>query len=98
MNPLEAFWHLAGFAAPALVLGGLSAAIAKVLWRRALRGQRWAVLAAWGAVPALLAALGGLVLTGRDGRMATYAAMIGACALGLWWRAFVRPARGGRGG
>ena len=33
---------------------------------------------------------GGLVLGGRDGRMATYGAMVAVAALTLWWRGFVR--------
>jgi len=32
----------------------------------------------------------GLWAFGRDGKMATYAAMVLACALGLWWSGF-RP-------
>jgi hypothetical protein len=30
----------------------------------------------------------GLLVLGRDGKMATYGAMVLACALTLWWRAF----------
>jgi hypothetical protein len=32
--------------------------------------------------------LAGLVISGRDGRMVTYAAMTLACALALWWAGF----------
>ena len=35
-----------------------------------------------------LATVAGLVLFGRDGKMATYAGMVCACALTLWWRGF----------
>jgi len=32
--------------------------------------------------------IAGLVAFGRDGRMATYAAMVTASAVALWWAAF----------
>ena len=88
MGPLDALWHLLNLLAPAVVLGGLAAALAKLLWRRALGAVRWRRLAGWGVAASVLALLGGLVLTGRDGRMATYGAMVLACALALWWAAF----------
>jgi hypothetical protein len=93
MGPLDALWHLGNLFLPAVMLGGLSAALAKLLWRRELRGVGYRRL----AVPACLAAAGvtlaGLVVFGRDGKMATYSAMVLACALALWWRGFLRPAR-----
>ena len=86
MGPLDAFWHLANLFLPALGLGAIAAALAKLLWRRELAAVAWRRLAG----PAALAAAGvtavGLVLFGRDGKMATYAAMVVACALMLWWR------------
>jgi hypothetical protein len=36
--------------------------------------------------------IGGLVLLGHDGRMATYAAMVVVIAFSLWWIGF-RPFR-----
>jgi hypothetical protein len=50
-----------------------------VPWRR-LAGPACAASAA--------VVLAGLVLFGRDGRMAMYAAMVVVCALTLWWRGF----------
>jgi hypothetical protein len=88
MGPLDAFWHLLNFIAPALGLGLISAAAVKLLWRRDLASVRWARLAAWGSTAALLALVGGLLIQGRDGRMSTYAAMVLACALAQWWAAF----------
>jgi hypothetical protein len=37
--------------------------------------------------------VGGLLLFGRDGRMATYALMVLFSALALGWAAFVSPRR-----
>lgn len=86
MNFLDFFWHIADFAAPALLLGAISAAAAKWLWRSALRSTPWFHLGCSAAAASLLACVVGLVITGRDGKMVTYAAMVLACAASLWWR------------
>lgn len=88
MGPLDAFWHLLNFLLPALGLGMLSAAGAKLLWRRELAGMAWARLARDASLAAAAMLVGGLVAFRHDGRMATYAAMVVACALMLWWRGF----------
>ena len=49
MNALDALNHLANFVLPALLLGGLASAGAKLLWRRSLQGVAIARLAAWSA-------------------------------------------------
>jgi hypothetical protein len=88
MGPLDALWHLANLFTPA---------VAWARWRPrpgqaavAARTGRCALAAPGG--PACLACavvtLAGLVLLGRDGKMATYAGMVLACALTLWWRGF----------
>ena len=38
-------------------------------------------------------AIAGLVVFGHDGKMATYAAMVAACALTLWWFGFASKSR-----
>jgi hypothetical protein len=92
LQAADAFWHLTNFFAPALFLGACAAALTKAIWRRELAPSRgwWLWASASGA--SALAAIGGLVVFGQDGRMATYAAMVVGCALGLWWAGF----RGGR--
>ena len=90
MGPLDAFWHLANLFVPALALGALTAALAKLLWRRELAAVRWRRLAGAAGAAGALVTLAGLVLLGRDGKMATYGAMVVACALTLWWQGFVR--------
>lgn len=92
MGPLDALWHLLNFVAPALGVAALSALLAKWAWRRELAAVRWRQLAQAAAVAGVLALGAGLVLFGRDGRMATYAALVLACALALWWVGFVRRA------
>jgi hypothetical protein len=78
-------WHLSGFLLPAVALGVIAASLAGLLWRRAARSVGWARLAGVSVLACLLAALGTLVVTGRDGTMAGYAAMIVACALAQAW-------------
>ncbi len=88
MDPLDLLWHLLNLVAPAAGLGVIAASLAKLLWRRELAAVRWQRLAGWGGAAALLALLGGLVISGRDGRMLTYGAMVLATALALWWVGF----------
>jgi hypothetical protein len=88
MGPIDAFWHLSNLFLPALLLGALAAAGAKLLWRRELAGVAWRRLAAPAAGAAAAVVVLGLVVFGRDGRMATYAGMVLACAAALWWRGF----------
>jgi hypothetical protein len=86
-HPLDAlalFWHLANFVLPAVAVGALSAALCKLLWRRGLARVSWFTLA-WQASAAGLAVLvAGLVITGHDGRMVTWAGLVFACALVPW--------------
>ena len=88
MEPLDALWHLGNLFMPALMLGLLSAALAKLLWRRELAAVTWRRLAVPAALACALVTLTGLVVFGRDGKMATYAGMVLACAFTLWWRGF----------
>ena len=88
MGPFDALWHVLNLLAPALGLGVMAASLSKLLWRRALAAVRLRRLAAWACGAALLALLAGLVLSGHDGRMATYAAMVLASTMALWWVGF----------
>ena len=88
MGPLDALLHLLNFFAPAVGVGLLSAALAKLAWPRALHGVGWRRLAAWGCAAAALALIGGLIFFGRDGRMLTYLVMVLATATALWWAGF----------
>ena len=88
MGPLDVLWHVANLFVPALALGALAAGLVKVLWRRELAGMPWQRLAGPACAVCAAVTLAGLVLLGRDGRMATYAAMVLACALTLWWQGF----------
>jgi hypothetical protein len=83
MTPAALIWHLGGFVAPAVL-------VALVLWLgvafRRPRPGRWASLA-WLCAAGVLVLLAGLAWFGRDGRMATYAAMaLVQGSLVWWWR------------
>jgi hypothetical protein len=88
MGPLDLLWHFGNLFLPALALGAVAAALAKLLWRRELAAVRYARLAAPAAAACAATVLAGLALLGRDGKMLTYGAMLAACALTLWWRGF----------
>jgi hypothetical protein len=90
MGFTDAFWHVLNFFAPAAFTGALAAAVVKLLWRRELAGAGWLRLAGWSAAAGALALAGALVGFGRDGTMAGYGLMTAACALALWWAAFLR--------
>ncbi len=90
MGPLDAVWHLLNLFAPAVGVGLVSASLAKLIWRRDLALVPWLRLATWAVITGALALIAGLVLFGQDGRMATYAGLVIASALALWWTGFVR--------
>jgi hypothetical protein len=86
LEPLNLFWHLANFVLPAAGVGAITAALCKLLWRRSLARTPWFTLA-WQASAAGLAVLvAGLVITGHDGRMITYAGLVVACAAVPWFK------------
>ena len=90
MGPLDLFWHLLNLFAVALLFALVATAGAKLIWRRALAAVPWRrlLLASGGAAAAVTVA--GLLVFGRDGRMATYALMVVAVALALGWAGFRR--------
>ena len=80
MGPLDSLNHLLNFLAPAFWMAAAMAVLGRLvlLLRAAVlgRGLQWLVDYGVGA----LVLLAGLWLTGRDGKMATYAALVLACA------------------
>ena len=88
MEPLDALVHLLNLFVPALGLGALAAAAAKLAWRRELAPVPWRRLAAPACGVCTAMVVAGLVLFGRDGTMATYGVLVLACAFTLWWQGF----------
>lgn len=92
MDFLSAFWHLCNLFAPGVGVALIAALATKLLWRAELRSVGFLRLWGWASVAAVVVSIAGLVVFGRDGKMATYAAMVVACAVGLWLAGFVRRA------
>jgi small neutral amino acid transporter SnatA (MarC family) len=88
MGPIDALWHVLNLFAVATLTGVLAAGGAKLLWRRQLARVAFTPLAMWAMVGPSVMVVAGLAFFDRDGRMLTYAAMVAACALTLWWRGF----------
>ena len=84
MDALQQLWHGVNLLLMPCALAAIHAAICKLLWRRQLSDVGWWRLAAWCALAALSADAAGLALTGRDGAMLTYGAIIVALMLTTW--------------
>jgi len=76
--------HLLNFLLPALVVGGLLAATAPLVIRKARSPHGWLKQTVINSVVCVLALGIGLVVFGHDGKMLTYAAMVLACASSQW--------------
>ena len=90
MSPLDAFWHLANLFGPAIGIGLIAPTLAMLLWLGKLKGMRWTGAVLWIASGCALVTVAGLLIFGRDGRMATYAAMVLVASATLWWRGWGR--------
>jgi hypothetical protein len=84
MTPLAFLGHLAGFIAPAVFMALILWAAPRV--RRRGRAAPGAGLEAFMLVLAgVVVLLAGLVFFGRDGKMATYAALVWVQGTLAWW-------------
>ena len=95
MGAPDVLWHLLNLVAMGCLTGAVAAALACGLWWRALGARSWWRLAWPAAVVAACVQVLGLIVGGRDGRMSTYAAMIVATAVTLWWRGWAPTRRRG---
>jgi hypothetical protein len=84
VNPLDAFWHIANFFAPAWGVAAILALAAKLLWRQSYGSVAWGRLALWGGLGGSLGLLAALALLGRDGKMLGYGLMLLTVALPQW--------------
>jgi len=83
MNWDDVFWHLVNFALPAWVLSLGITAWGSFQFRRQAQ-VRWIWRWALNALAGMGVLVAGLVLTGNDGKMATYGALILVCATLEW--------------
>ncbi|RZL01987.1 MAG: hypothetical protein EOP36_09390 [Rubrivivax sp.] len=77
--------HLVNFFLPALGMALLLPALARLVWWRALKPAGFARQVKWATGVNALVLVAGLIVLGRDGAMATYAALVLASALTVWW-------------
>lgn len=89
MDLIDLIWHLAGFLAPALFVAPLVVGLSLVLGRKRAAATGWRSRIAINLTVCVAVLVLGLVLTGQDGRMLTYGALVLASAATAWWR----PAR-----
>ncbi|MGJ7508552.1 hypothetical protein [Variovorax sp. GT1P44] len=84
MAPLDLLDHLLNFVAPAFVVGFLCAILGRFAMRRSPRSLAWWVQGAINFVVGVMVLAAGLIVFGRDGMMATYAALVAACGTSQW--------------
>lgn len=80
MGPLDALWHLLNFIAPAAWSALVVTAIGRFLKQKRPLALGFAGAAAINFIVCCAVLVIGLVLTGRDGKMLTYVAMVLASA------------------
>ena len=83
MSPVDLIVHLANFAAPAFFLALLLALGGRLILGNGARTALWAQFAIT-FIAGLAVLAGGLFYFGRDGMMATYAALVGVCGTVQW--------------
>ena len=84
MNALDLFQHVLSFALPAFAVALLVALAGRWLLPRGAPRPAWWVLLAINFVAGLAALGAGLWYFGRDGKMASYAALVLAVATAQW--------------
>ncbi|MDM0011469.1 hypothetical protein QTH87_03360 [Variovorax sp. J22P168] len=84
MAPSDLVNHLLNFVAPAFAVGFLCALLGRFSMRRSARAPALWVQGAVNALVGVAVLAGGLVYFGRDGMMATYVALVLACATSQW--------------
>ena len=84
MPLLDFLCHLLNFAAPALFLSVALAAGARLVRRQKAHWLPWYHMASVNALLGILVLALGLVLSGQDGRVATYACLVLAMGTCQW--------------
>jgi len=92
MGPLDLLNHVLNFVAPAFWVAVLLTLAARLLMEKRAAAVLWRTQVAINFAVAVLALALGLWIFERDGKMATYSAMLLACATSQWlmlrgWRA-----------
>ncbi|MBE2261829.1 MAG: hypothetical protein IAE92_03750 [Burkholderiaceae bacterium] len=84
MGPLDLINHLLNFVAPALAVGGGVALFSQFFMKNSSKASAiWSVVAI-NIVVGVAVLVAGLLWFGRDGKMATYLALVVAVATAQW--------------
>ena len=76
MSTLDFLVHFLSFVAPAVFVAVLLAAGARLVWRKKTHVLPWLQMASMNALLGILVLALGLVLTGQDARIGTYAVLV----------------------
>jgi hypothetical protein len=90
MGPFDLLNHLLNFVAPALFVGTLLALLGPVFIRNRPAAPELYAQAAINSGAGAIALAAGLWFFGRDGKMASYGAMLLACAFSQGFQGFLR--------
>jgi hypothetical protein len=85
MGPLDLLYHVLNFVAPAFVVGILLAFCAPMFMKNKPLAQVRSAQVAINTIAGVSALMAGLLFFGRDGKMASYAAMVVASATSQWF-------------
>ena len=85
MGLVDFLVHLLNFAAPALFVALAMVLLARILVRKQALALVWHTQVAINFVVCLVLLLAGLWHFGHDGTIASYTAMVLACATSQWW-------------
>jgi hypothetical protein len=84
VSPLDLAIHLLSFVAPAFVIAVLIALAGRLVLPRSGRPQRWWLPVALNFIAGVAVLAAGLWYFGRDGKMATYTAVVVVVATSQW--------------
>ncbi len=82
---VQFFSHVLNFLLPALAMALLVPSLARLVWWKSLASAGWLRQVKVAALLNLGVLLLGLIVLGRDGAMWTYAGLVLASALAVWW-------------
>ena len=77
--------HVLNFLLPAVAMALLVPSLARLVWWKSMASAVWWRQVKWAAAVNVAVLVLGLLVLGRDGAMWTYAGLVLASALTVWW-------------
>jgi hypothetical protein len=84
MDGLSLIVHVFNFLAPAVAVSAWITLISPLIWRGSQPWKAWKSRFVLNSFAGILMLILGLIWTGQDGKMISYAAMVLACATSQW--------------